>query len=211
MLLSRRELIEIGKREMEAEQIECVPFELRKFQRVVDRIRSFTVQLFQDVQGQMVQMCSEAGVVLVLVPQLPKTRVSGATRWLSSTKALIQLSLRYRTNDHFWFTFFHEAGHLLLGHSKREIYITEEDDSDLVQEQEANDFAADFLIPKADLKRFVASHRRISKAAIQDFADRLGIAPGIVVGRLQHDRYLPPSHCNGLKRKFSWAHKKEEV
>ena len=56
--------------------------------------------------------CAAAGVAVVFVPALPKTGVSGATRWLHPQKAIIQLSLRYKSNDHLWFTFFHEAGHI---------------------------------------------------------------------------------------------------
>jgi Zn-dependent peptidase ImmA (M78 family) len=68
----------------------------------------------------MQELCAGAGVAVVFVPALPKTGVSGATRWINSNKALIQLSLRYRTDDHLWFTFFHEAGHILL-HGKKEL------------------------------------------------------------------------------------------
>ncbi len=66
--------------------------------------------------------CAAVGVAVVLVPELPGTRVSGATRWLTPGKALIQLSLRYKSDDQLWFTFFHEAAHVLL-HGKRDLFI----------------------------------------------------------------------------------------
>lgn len=148
------------------------------------------------------ELCADAGVAVVFVPQLPKSRVSGATRWLTPSKALIQLSLRYRTNDHLWFTFFHEAAHILL-HGKRSIFLdTASHEGD--EEEEASEWAADFLIPQtryADLSRWPV----FSKAAITDFAEDVGIAPGIVVGRLQHDELLPRNHCNDLKVRLEWA------
>ena len=65
--------------------------------------------------------CREAGVVVLLIPELKGPHLSGAVRWLGN-KAVIQLSLRHRKDDQFWFTFFHEAGHLLTG-SRRRDYV----------------------------------------------------------------------------------------
>jgi Zn-dependent peptidase ImmA (M78 family) len=141
------------------------------------------------------------------VPELPKTRTSGATHWLNADKALIQLSLRYKTDDHLWFTFFHEAGHILL-HGKRDFFL---EGTGVVsveaqeKENEANKFSADILIPPRDLQRFLTSIPQISKANIIEFANEIGIAPGIVVGRLQHDGLLPSSHCNDLKQRWEWV------
>jgi len=141
---------------------------------------------------------------VVFIPALPKTRASGVTRWLSPEKALIQLSLRYKTDDHLWFSFFHEAGHILK-HGKREIFIDGDDiGMDEIKEDEANRFASDFLIPRKNYSQLI-ENKIFTKATIQRFAEEIKIAPGIVVGRLQHDDRLPMSHCNDLKRRFKWA------
>ncbi len=157
--------------------------------------------------GRRTRAFRKATVAVVFVPQLPKTRTSGATHWLNPDKALIQLSLRYKTNDHLWFAFFHESGHILL-HGKRDFFL---EGNDVVsvenrdKELEANKFAEDLLIPPAELKQFLASNQQLSKAGIEQFAAKIGIAPGIVVGRLQHDGVLPPSHYNDLKQSFEWV------
>jgi Zn-dependent peptidase ImmA (M78 family) len=123
---------------------------------------------------------------------------------------MIQLNLRYKTDDHLWFTFFHEAGHILK-HDKRLTFIEELQPaatpwgrSSGELEEEANKFATNFLIPSESYYRLTRK-RTLSKEAILRFADEAGIAPGIVVGRLQHDGRLPYSHCNDLKRKFEWV------
>jgi HTH-type transcriptional regulator/antitoxin HigA len=59
---------------------------------------------------------------VVIVKELPGCSVNGATFWLNPEKAVIQLSLRYRSDDHLWFNFFHEAGHIVL-HGKRETFL----------------------------------------------------------------------------------------
>jgi HTH-type transcriptional regulator/antitoxin HigA len=192
--------------ELTAQNIECAPYDEALFREVLLKIRALTVAPPDVFQPELIRLCAGAGVAVAFVPQLPKTRASGATCWLTPKKALIQISLRYKSNDQLWFTFFHEAGHILL-HGKRAIFL-EDEGVDNEQEQEADKFAADMLIPPADWQRLVGlvpSDRHVSKAAIRDFAAGIGIAPGIVVGRLQHEGLLPYSHCNDLKVRLAWA------
>ena len=196
--------------EIEAAQIDCATYNAIKFEEALQQIRTLTVQPPEIFQPQMVQLCAAAGVAVVFVPELPRTRTSGATRWLNSSKALIQLSLRYKTDDHLWFTFFHEAGHILRHgkrYGKQYVFLEFKGNQEDKEEEEANTFAADLLIPPDEWKRFLAlGQKGRSTAGIRQFALEIGIAPGIVVGRLQHrDKVLPPNHCNDLKRKLEWA------
>jgi addiction module HigA family antidote len=200
--------------EVEAQAIVCCPYDRGEFETALQRARRLTVD--SDLQA-LRKVCAGAGVAVVFVPQLPKSRVSGATRWLSPTKAVIQLSVRYRTDDHLWFTFFHEAGHILL-HGKRDVFIeyaAKAEDSQLPQnpstateEAEADAFASEFLIQAEKLQRFRAAalQKRISENMVRQLADELGIAPGIVVGRLQFLGWLPYTHLNKLTRRFTWPH-----
>ena len=193
--------------EIKASEIDCAIYNASKFEETLLQIRALTVEPPEIFQREVVRLCAESGVAVVFIPQLPKTRTSGATRWLNPNKALIQLSLRYKTDDRLWFAFFHEAGHILL-HGKRDTFLEEKkfiSTQNQYKEQEANKFAADILIPPKEFELFLASGQQRKKAGIEQFATRIGIAPGIVVGRLQHDKILQPSYCNELKRKFEWA------
>ena len=118
-------------------------------------------------------------------------------------KAIIQLSLRYKSDDHLWFTFFHEAGHISL-HGKREVFL-EDGETKTEKEQQADRFAANLLIPPSEFARFKPAGKHYSKTDVVKFADRIGLAPGIVVGRLQREELLPYSHLNGLKRRLVWV------
>jgi hypothetical protein len=138
----------------------------------------------------------------LFVPELPRARVSGASRWLAPHRALIQLSLRFKADDQLWFSFFHEAGHILL-HTKKGIFV-DDGNSTSTQEKEANAFASSILIPDEAFERFSAT-RPFATHSVVAFAEEQGIAPGIVVGRLQHERLLPYTHLNGLKRSLAWA------
>lgn len=197
----------LRKGELEAQRIPCSQYQSKTFKDALRQVRSLTVEPLEVVQSKVVELCARAGVAVVFVPQLPKTRASGATQWVSKDKALIQLSFRYKTDDHLWFSFFHEAAHVLL-HQKREVFLEFNRKQEKSQvEVEADRFAADFLIPPAQLESFLSgSGATPSVIAIECFAKKLNIAPGIVVGRLQHENHLPMSHGNKLKRRLEWIH-----
>ena len=195
----------LRKGEIEAHRIHCQPYSATEFRKALTGIRLLTTEPTQVFVPEMVGRCAAAGVAVVFVPQLPQAKVSGATCWLAPDKAVIQLSLRYKSDDHLWFTFFHEAGHILL-HGKTLGFLEDCQEND-TEKQQANDFAANMLIPPDALKHFLATKMpvRISRADVTQFAQAVGIAPGIVVGRLQHDGHLEFSHLNDLKQKLVWG------
>lgn len=190
--------------EIEARQITCAPYDPARFKQALLQIRGLTVQGPDVFEPMMIRLCAEAGVAVAFVPELPKTRLCGAARWLTPTKALIQSSLRHKSDDRFWFAFFHEAAHVLI-HGKRDVFVDGQGDPrDEIKEKEADRFAAGFLIPPAEFNRFLKSES-LTAASIAALAERLGIAPGIVVGRLQHDGTLGFSRFNSLKQRFEFT------
>lgn len=188
--------------QLEATRIRTRSFDRARFLEELDRIRQLTVEPPEVFEPAVVERCAEAGVAVVFVPEFKGSRASGATRWLAPDKALMQLSLRYKSDDHLWFTFFHEAAHILF-HKKREVFL-EDRNHEGKMEDEANRWAGDFLIPPAKLAALL-DEGRPTKASVQRFASELGIAPGIVVGRLQHDGVVPHRQMNDLKQRFEWA------
>lgn len=188
--------------ELRAQAIQCQPFSKDVFREKLLAIRSLTLSTPDLYATKLREICAEAGVAVALVREVPGTGICGATRWLSANKALIQLSLRYKTDDQFWFTFFHEAGHVLL-HGKSQIFLEDEQSSKESDEEEANRFAANFLIPEKEYHRFLKTSL-ISENTVRKFAQIIGISPSIVVGRLQHDRHLGFNRLNHLKTRLGW-------
>jgi Zn-dependent peptidase ImmA (M78 family) len=186
--------------ELTARNISCKPFDASKFKNALLNVRQLTVKPPEHFQQEVIRSCADAGVAVAFVPEIPGIRASGATWWTNPNKAVIQLSLRYKSDDQLWFSFFHEAGHILM-HGKKEVFI--EGDAKNSKEDEADRFASDFLIPPKRYSQFIRTGK-YNKAAIQKFASELDIAPGIVVGRLQHDDKLHHSNCNDLKNRFEW-------
>lgn len=108
--------------ELQTQQLACNPFGRQKFEEAIQSIRALTVESPDVFIGQMRQLCAEAGVALALVPEIKKVPWNGASKWLSPQKAMILLSLRCRGEDIFWFSFFHEAYHVLHGKKKELVY-----------------------------------------------------------------------------------------
>lgn len=157
------------------------------------------------ISPSIVALCAEAGVVVVFVPEIAGARVYGATRWISG-RPIVQLSLRRKTDDQFWFTLFHEFAHVLL-HGRGTVFVEDldcpETDPDVVaQELEANQWAGNLLIPDS----MVPELRKIkSLAEVQRFASRVGVSAGVVVGRMHHDKIRPYSWGARLKRRVAFG------
>lgn len=198
----------LRKGEIAAEQHKGPRYDEAKFKRALAEMRSLTVLSAEQFAPRLGTLFRDSGVVFELVPAIPRAYVSGVARWLDSDRPMIQLSAFGSFNDRFWFTLFHEAAHILLhGKSRKSRESVFLDDparptSTNTQEREANDWAGDWLIPtqyKWDLTQLR------DKSAVVEFAHRLGIHPGIVVGRLQHDGIIQPSWMNNLKDRFRIA------
>lgn len=189
--------------ELAANELTCAPYEKRAFKEALADCRALAERPFVDVHGELIERMARAGVALVLVPELPKTHVSGVSRWVTKDRALIQMSLRHKTGDHAWFTLFHEAAHVLL-HSKKGVYIDEPNGERTAEEDEADLFARDTLIPPTSFSTFVGKGD-FSEQAVRRFAAKVGVAPGIVVGRLQHEQHVSFAALNGLKERLSWT------
>lgn len=192
--------------ERRAAAIACRPFDKDRFREKLVELRALTNEADPKIFiPKLTAICAEVGVVAVLEPAPKGCPISGATRWLPSGKALLMLSARHKTNDHLWFTFFHEAGHLLL-HDKRLAFIEVQGELDDELEKEADVFACDLLIPRKLTSQLATLPH--TKIAVSDFAQKIGIAPGIVVGRMQKEDLLDWSYLNGLKISYRWDHEK---
>ena len=184
--------------ELEASTRECSTFSRDKVTGVLDDVRTLTCERDPSSWWPKLEDClATAGIVVVAWPEVPGARVNGATRWISPNKALIQLSLRHRWSDIFWFTLFHEIGHLLI-HGKKDTFINDRGPHSGA-EQEADAFASRTLIPPKFEPRL---GELMTNEDVTAFAAEIGIAPGIVVGRLQHDKRWPYKRGNDLKQRF---------
>ena len=189
----------IRQGELQAQEMECMPYDKRKFKDALEKIRSLTAEAPEIFSVEMKKLCAEAGVAVVFVPEMKKVPWSGATKWLNPQKAMILLSLRGKAEDKLWFSFFHEAGHVL--HDSKKDLLFNDGSNDDPREVRATQFAADFLIPEHYNQAIVSSR---SEAEVRVLANHVGVSPGIVAGRYQHltGKW---NFFKGLIRKLQWA------
>lgn len=188
---------------IESASLNCKGWDSNAFSRALLKIRSLTRKRDPHIFiPELQQISAECGVAVVIARAPSGCRASGATQFISPSKALLLLSFRYLSDDHFWFTFYHEAGHLLL-HGNEGLFLEGMDSCSNQQEQEANDFAMEALIPEqfqTELIELPLDGRKIIR-----FARKVGVSPGIVVGQLQHLNVIKPRQLNNLKTRFSWS------
>jgi Zn-dependent peptidase ImmA (M78 family) len=148
----------------------------------------------------LTDLCAKSGVALVVLRTPKECKASGATLWISDSKAMMVISHRFKTDDHFWFSFFHEAGHLLL-HRNRDVLVDFEDTTG-IEEDEANAFAEGVIISpetRLQLRKLALKSKDLIRAARD-----LGISPVILVGQLHHEGILERNRFNKLKRRLVW-------
>ena len=139
---------------------------------------------------QLQQLCFSAGVKVVHTPNLPKTSLHGSTRWLHDTP-LIQLSNSYQRNDIFWFTFFHEAGHIIL-HGKQEVFVEglKYTPDEQIKENEADEFATKYMLTK-DNENEIRKHLPLTKEKAVAYANKFHTHPAVIIGRFaRNDKAL---------------------
>lgn len=180
--------------EVQADTLDAPSYSEKAFKQELPEIKKIMAKHPKDFFVKLQTVCNEVGVKVVHTPCLPKAPISGATRWLNDTP-LIQLSGRYKRNDGFWFTFFHEAGHILL-HGKKDIFLEDVKytDRNNEKEKEADLFAQKWVLSEAEKEEILHYARGVGKITHHDivtFADKFKTHPAMIIGQLQHDKLIP--------------------
>jgi addiction module HigA family antidote len=176
--------------ELQAAVLTASTYSDKKFKEALPQIKFLMANHPDAFFSELQRICHDAGVKVVHTPCINKAPINGSTRWLNDTP-FIQLSGRYKRNDSFWFTFFHEAGHILL-HGKKDIFLENLDYSDknLEKEKQADDFAIKWTLTENEEAQIVAA-APLNEEAIVSFARQFNTHPAIIIGRLQHKGLIP--------------------
>jgi len=188
--------------ELEAERVPGSFFDKKALKNSLSELRELTTRPVDTWIQQIINFGIRCGVIFVFVPEFRSFPVVGVTRWFRK-RPTIQLTLRGRRADIFWFTLFHEIGHVLL-HDSKDVFIDiESPEYSNRWEAEADRFAADTLIPP-NFYADILDSGIVHGTQIENWAQEIGIAPGILLGRLQHDDVIPPNRYNDLHQKLEW-------
>ena len=183
-------------------------YDVKEFKKSLKEIRGLTAMGLEKSLPKALELCNDAGVTLAFIKSLPGTNVSGAAWWMSSKAPVIQMSTSHKTDDRLWFNFFHEAAHIFL-HKDRlggtmNAFVDGMGGDGNEIEKEADAWATNFLIKQAAWNKFTSGFKN-SEKEVRQFARQQGIAPGVIVGRLQQERRAPWKHLNHLRKKPNWS------
>jgi len=178
--------------EIQAAELESAEYDEKVFTNCLPEIKNLLATHPSDFFKKLQAICLSAGVKIVYTPCLPGASIHGSTRWLGDTP-LIQMSAKYPHNDSFWFTFFHEAAHIIK-HGKKYIALENVDykEEDKAKEKEADDFAIMWTFSEEEEEE-VLSSARLTSQDIHGFAKKFNTHPGIIIGRFHHKKLIPYS------------------
>ncbi len=190
--------------EIRARAVDCGPFDKIKLKAMLPTLRNLTLKGSSALNEDMPKTLAEAGVAFVLLPHLNGTYAHGAAFSVGKERAVLMTTIRYKWADIVWFSIFHEIAHLLL-HTRDEVILECKNDvsRDIDKEKESDAFAAETLIPEKHYQEFL-SKTSFTETSIRQFAADENIDPGIVVGRLQHNKKIIPPYMNNLRTRFEW-------
>lgn len=190
--------------EKQAENVEVQSYKKIKVEQIIPNLRMLTKLPLKASIPKLSKLCASVGISLVIIPHISKTYINGATKWLSNDKAMIAISPKGGYEDIFWFTFFHELGHVLQ-EKKQAVFVDDEDYINDDLERDADNFALNALVPNESYKNFVESGEYLEKVKLRNFSEELSINIGIIVGRLMKDGHIEYGNKSyeQLRRKIS--------
>lgn len=191
--------------EIDAASIETDSFSIQKLKLALPKIKLLMAHHPKDFFNRLKEELIVAGIKLVATPCLPGAPINGATRWLTGDSPLIQISDRYKRNDIFWFTIFHEIGHIFL-HGKKNIFLEDLDfpEMDTEKEREADNFAVKWTLSKEEEAEII-NDKPITIQKIQAYASKFTTHSSIIVGRLQKLKLISHSQFISLVKKIDFS------
>ncbi|MBQ3333984.1 MAG: HigA family addiction module antidote protein [Eubacteriaceae bacterium] len=179
---------------IEARKIQTSPINIKGLIAMLPEIRMMTILKPKEFCPRLKQCLSNCGIALIFLPHLKGSFLQGAS-FMDGTKIVVGLTFRGKDADKFWFSLFHELAHIVLGHIGKPNGTTEDD------ENAADRWSENALIKNDAFERF-NREGDYSESSVLKFAEEQGIAPGIVIGRMQLEGMIKYNRFNHLKEKY---------
>ncbi len=180
--------------EIEASKIDAPPFNKAKLKEILKNLKDIMNKESENFLEKIKEYSLSAGVKIIFTPALPNTAINGVVRWINDNP-VIQITDRFKRYDIFWFSFFHEYGHIILHSNKKDIFLEEigntKSKSKEEIEAEADKFAEEFLLSYEDYNKIINKLNSLPDKTpskilniIKDFAEVLNIHKDIIIGRI---------------------------
>lgn len=183
-------------------------YDAKKLKENLGKLRALTFLEPNEFYPRIDEILTECGVTFVVLPYMKNCAINGAVKWIGKDKVILSMNDRRKAIDTFWFSFFHEIKHVLQQRitqliSEGNFEKLKINDKMMALEKEADQFSQNILISPLDYLEFIET-RNFNNNGILKFSKQINIDPGIVVGRLQKDKYVLYNNkkLNMLKRSF---------
>lgn len=181
-----------------ANKIDTNKFDLTKLINSIDEIRNMTTMECEEFLPKLINLFKECGIAFVVLPSLKNSRINGAVKKIGRDKVLLLVNDRNKDSDIFWFSLFHELGHIINGDYEINLMGNTSE-----TEVNADNYAREKLIDSNNFNEFVEK-KDFSINSVISFAQNQNIQPGIVVGRLQNEDHINyATNLNSLKKQYS--------
>lgn len=175
-------------------------FNKNKLEKILPELRAMTLQEPKDFYSNLKDMLLDCGIIFCGLPALKNANLNGATKKFKNGSILLLMTDRNKGSDIFWFSLFHELGHILNND-----FYSDHENSDAYKDKEdkADQFAQELLIPKVEYLKFKQKNI-YTKDEIMRFSEKIHIHPSIVVGRLQKEGEIEyNAYYNSFKVKYN--------
>jgi HTH-type transcriptional regulator / antitoxin HigA len=182
-------------------------FDREEFRRILPSLKRLSAFKHPaTILQRLRDACALVGVSITTARAPEGCRASGASWFDADGRPVIHLSFRHLSEDHFWFTFFHEAAHVILhGHSHIDsdgVQVMGEDTEK--QEDEANAYAQEILLPD-DIRQDILGRQAVSAKAILHAAKVAKVTAGVIVGQLEKAKVIRHGKFLFLKHRYRWG------
>lgn len=179
------------------------PFSGEKLHKSINIIKK---ELFEENPNKMINnlkhIFADCGIVFNVVRHFKGAPVQGFIKQSESGKVMLCLTIRGKKADRFWFSLFHEIGHLLNGDLSQR--FVDFDSLKTESEAKADSYAREILINSEKYKNFISSENYNNLSAIKAFAKTINVPYWIVIGRLHNDEWLDWRYFANHIPSFEW-------
>lgn len=192
----------ISLAEQEARKMSCCEFNKNMIISNIPYLKSLTLKDPKTMSEELTSFLSQCGIKLVILPFLSGSNTSGVTKWIPNENCvMVAVNDCGKDADRIWFSIFHELGHAIKNHKRHMTISYSKENVQDEEEIEANNFASNSLLNKNDYEEFV-NRKDYTINSIFSFANKEGVAPFIVIGRLQKDKLIGWDMYQNYKPKY---------
>ncbi len=175
-------------------------YDIDKLKTKYEEIKKTMFLPANDMVNELKKIFSECGIAFEVIQHFKGAPVQGFIQ-KKNEKVILCMTIRQSFSDIFWFTLFHEIGHLTNNDFSNQYIDYQFIESE--EERASDKFARNILINQEDYEKFI-KNSNLTLSEIIEFANTQNVKPGIVIGRIQNAKN-DYSFLAKHREKYKWS------